>query len=65
MLPLGSIFFALIVAPLKCGFLKMWKRTLIVERLAYRYKYQHAQDVCPFIAYCVTELETVFHSLIF
>ena len=26
---------------------------------------QHNKDIWPFIAYCVTEIETVFHSLIF
>ena len=31
----------------------------------YRYMYQHTKDVCPFLAYCVTEFETVYRCLIF
>ena len=29
---------------------------LCVQKLVYRYRYQHAKDVCPFIACCLTEL---------
>ena len=64
MLPLGTIFFPLIVAPLKCVFLNE-ETDSTDQKLVYRYRYHHIKDVSPFIAYCVTEFKTVFHGLIF
>ena len=62
MLPMGSIFFPLIVA-----LFKTWW-TLRLNKL-YRskvdFRYQHTKDVCPVIAYCATEFENVFHRLKF
>ena len=49
----GAHIISLIVSPFKS-----WLQTLPL-------RYQHTKDVCPFIAYSVTELETVFCSLIF
>ena len=36
-----------------------------VQKLVYRYRYQHTKDVCPSIANCITEFEIIFHGLIF
>ena len=37
-----------------------------VQKLVYgSYRYQHTEDMCPVIAYCVTEFQSVFHGLIF
>ena len=52
MLPIGSIFFPLRVAPLKVFPLR-WN------------KLYHSKDVCSFVACGVTELETVFRGHIF
>ena len=34
----------------------LFKIRSILFSLVYWYRYQHTKDVCPFIAYCVTEL---------
>ena len=49
---------------LKRGFLDV-ETYSTVQKLVYRYRYQHTKDVCPFIADCVTEFEAVFRGLIF
>ena len=44
-----------IVAPFKVWF-------LYHSKVDFRwYRYQHTQDVCPFIAYCVIEFEAVVY----
>ena len=41
----------------------MLKHTLAFK--GWWYRYQHTKEVCPFIAYCIIQFKTVFHSLIF
>ena len=35
-----------------------------VQKFVYRNRYIHNKDVCPCIAYCLTEFKTVFVGLI-
>ena len=59
MLPMGSIFFPLIVVPFKtCFYAEKYYYSLDTDT-------NTLYDVCPFIACCVTEFETVFLDLIF
>ena len=69
MLPIGSIFFPLIVVPIKRGFLIV-ETNDIFQKLVYLYKYASnicTRDMCLSVAYCVNEFETtcIFRGLIF
>ena len=62
---MGSIFFPLMYSSpflIHSFLLKIYST---VQKLGYRSRFQHANDVLPFIAYCVTGFKTVFHGLIF
>ena len=66
MLPMGSIFFPLIVALFKTSFLNM-ETDSKVQELVYRYRQKCIKILrifFPFIAYCLTEFKTVFPYLI-
>ena len=60
MLPLGSIFFSVLVDPFKTWF--PLRRNILYHS---KVDFDNSEDVCSFIAYCVTEFKTVFRSLIF
>ena len=58
MLPMGSIFFPLIVAPLKAykPLFPLCLNILYRTKDDFRQYRLHTKDVCLFIAYCVAEL---------
>ena len=64
MLLFGEHIFPLIVAPFKTWF-QLCLNILYHSFFFGHIGYQHTKDVCPFIAYYVTESETVFGCLVF
>ena len=58
------IILSFIISPfLRCGFLYV-ETDSTVQNFNYRYRFQHTNDVYPFIVYCVTRFETIFCGLI-
>ena len=56
---MGSIFFPLIVAPFKMWLSQRRNKTPTVKELVHWYGYEHTctKDVCPFLAYYLTEFD--------
>ena len=61
MLPMWSIFFPLIVTHFEAWILLYRSKVFLTIQIHVAY----TKKVCPFIAYCVTEFETVFRNFIF
>ena len=64
---LGQVWYLIVSIPDLCllTYFSQRGKYSTVQKLAKRYRYQHSKDLRPFIAYSVTEFETVFCSLIF